>query len=856
MKCSSLMLVTALTSAAYAEIATLESLVVETPTVLSGVTNIYTSTTAPGSIAADLVLDGGSYVRLKGSTAASAKSDFFLAPDHRDVKLTIKGNSAFFAAYCNSTTPASWKNLGLDQANTSAERSYISVHVGQTNAPAASTGSAKIDISGPFKGYGANLPGGLWLERLHIEPSASGHDTGYIDILEIGEGSSPTIGSLYQSNDIPARIIFKGGAYTRSNRCYEGSELFHVPKGKKLVLKGENGADIWIRKIYQQAGLSNCRMAYRGSIRFEGMNIRLDSVGNNSNNYLPYFLGIYNSIEWAHTGDLILANATLLRMEKYSDGVVSHNALPSGAGTGGIVMGGMDTGDFKYSCLDLYGSVQHVNSVTSIYADDRMGVVSNSLAGTTGVLVFGKDDLDGVFNAVCSDNVELEKIGSGTLAVSNAVVKTLRVKGGTVRFATDAKLDSLTLGAGTEVVCDAVKLTCSDFNADRTAVVRCLNGGELVVEAGKPAAIGLSTLSTSQSFTKAGDGEMLLHSDGTAAPQSLRIKSGKAVLIGGGESTDKYWRFVMKGSKVAGEVRVGDLILHHKNVQTSSSGRDYCVNRGLTDAPEGTLPEDLEAGQVTVSPSVKWRIELPGSGHHYSSPSFLFDGLAHWMFNPTNCNFATSAPYDDPSRHVEVAFRLADNAKPAYSYSLYNNKWTMDQELTAWRLESSADGRTWFVASEVDDAVAPAYTSATASSTGFDFYNGGIPYRFTGGHLKGAAALPAGCEVQVDAGALLDLSLVDGETIFGALALPLAGGGTITHFSAAEAGTLNIIALGEALPDGDFVLSMDFGSCSNMENIANWKVLVDGVENGRLRVSYVDGAFKVRYRKGMVVGVR
>ena len=62
---------------------------ITTPTVFSGVTNVYTYATGSGTISADLTLENHAYVRLTGSMNQNAWTYLLIAPDENDVKIDI-----------------------------------------------------------------------------------------------------------------------------------------------------------------------------------------------------------------------------------------------------------------------------------------------------------------------------------------------------------------------------------------------------------------------------------------------------------------------------------------------------------------------------------------------------------------------------------------------------------------------------------------------------------------------------------------------------------------------------------------------------------------------------------------------
>ena len=95
-----------------------ETFVVSEATTLRSVTNVYTHTTLPARIDADLTLDSRSYLRFMGANTTGVavepvdtKPVINIGTTAADVTPTVKGNSPFAATYRNSTTPPAWVSM-------------------------------------------------------------------------------------------------------------------------------------------------------------------------------------------------------------------------------------------------------------------------------------------------------------------------------------------------------------------------------------------------------------------------------------------------------------------------------------------------------------------------------------------------------------------------------------------------------------------------------------------------------------------------------------------------------------------------------------------------------------------------
>ena len=335
------MVCAALAAAGYG-VVTNESMVITSPTVWSGVTNVYTAPVNVGSILADFTLQGRSYVRFMGANqtgvgtpSVDTNPRFYIATNANDVTVTVKGYSLFATTYRNSDGPAKWTALGIDPpGDRAAAPSRVRVRLGTAGGEPGSTGRAKLVVEDYTKdtGFGANVFGTFWAEWLFVESSVATNAPGMIDFLEIKSGAYADIACIYNKSPYPARILFNGGVLFRNNVCDHGTSL-SPETGHEIICQGVNGNPISLRKQFAEAKMSG---QLGGTVRMRGTDVRLHNEGAVPQwlggwNFRPWRLMRQDNIVWEITGDIHLTGNMWLRTE-------SDDVLPYGPGVGGLVV--------------------------------------------------------------------------------------------------------------------------------------------------------------------------------------------------------------------------------------------------------------------------------------------------------------------------------------------------------------------------------------------------------------------------------------------------------------------------------------------------------------------------------------
>ena len=426
---------------------------VSSPTTLLGVTNIVAKC-KDVNISSDLTLDDRTFLWLRGESEGSP-AYVNLAPTANDVTLTVQGNSGFFTAYrysMGSDASSEWGQTGIEPASekSTAPTPYYYVRMGVEGGAAASTGRARIVLKTNPK-FGSNAFSGFMAKYLSIETSVSpDSDSGMIDFLEIPADVIADIAQIHvKATAYPARILFKGGTLLRNNIMKDDNTRSPLApaSGATLVLQGVNGADIRLKGQYIQRHFT---ARNGGAVRFVGKDVRLVYTGNKpGSNFYACSLETNDKVTWEHTGDLRLEENFWLQMRH-------DDLLPWGPKTGSLSLGGntaVKESDaaagtaIPYCCLDLYGTRQHLNGVTSVNTGTWQGVVTNS-ATATGTLVLGDGDVSGTLNAKCTANVAVEKVGTGLLTVRSTTGESLTVSAGTATFS-DSTFANVTAAADT-----------------------------------------------------------------------------------------------------------------------------------------------------------------------------------------------------------------------------------------------------------------------------------------------------------------------------------------------------------------------------------------------------------------------
>ena len=776
---------------------------ITTSTVLTGVANRYEGKN--GAIRENLTLDGKSYVRILGGTS-SAPDTLALGPINLNAPnlnpvVTIKNGSGFYATYRNS------KNF-LDESNTDAKPSYLTVNVGENG------GAGKFVVQTRGATFGSNISElGLWLENLSVSANAtSGGDC--IDVLQIDADGWVDVCHFFNENDKPMRILFNGG-FLRNNYVNANNKpQFQPAAGKTIVCEGINGNIIDIKKAYYSSTLNGGM----GTLRFQGdCHVRFDDSGSvlpgpSGANRLPFLLdGKNGPIEWKQTGNLVI----------YKNGFLQcggDDLLPYTTDTGVIWLQ-------NNAILDLDGHSEKVRSLISFSSTACVtnAVANNKARSVTSTLVFGAGDTDGVFAAKCCDHVNVEKIGTGTLVVSNVTMEgVLTINSGTVKFVGKNTFAQPVVIKGGVIIPAEVEKSTDAIKTIRAANLPAISGSSAITYA-----------KTDATDMLAYAGPQLTGMDLTVAAGSLRFT---------GASADRWWRLVMLQTanvetnfcKSATGMEISAFSLFPSNIVTATyKGSKNHLNYGLVTNSSGTAwtsYADMSAGTCMSGLGETYRWDPTPSGRHWFGADALCTSSDADVY-------ASSGVSETSPRHI--IYRLAD-AKPAVSsYSICMTQWSRGSAPKKWRVESSADGVNWTVrdAHEAQwkdtSGMTPAEARIASEIPNFAFatsglYNNCVPYRFTQG--ASAAETLLGAKVRVAAGATLDTDyLPDANLSFAALTVDCAaGGGTITKFVPTADGALYLENIAMQDVCKGYVIPVKLKTVVDEATLLKWPVYVGG----------------------------
>lgn len=121
-----------------------------------------------------------------------------------------------------------------------------------------------------------------------------------------------------------------------------------------------------------------------------------------------------------------------------------NNVMPHGAGKGNLILNGIGGTTPVQAIVNLNGTTQTINGLSSTGASLADAIVQNALTGSTGTLIIGDGNATSTFGGVLRNNggtggtLAISKIGTGTLTLTNtnAFSGPTNVSGGTLALST------------------------------------------------------------------------------------------------------------------------------------------------------------------------------------------------------------------------------------------------------------------------------------------------------------------------------------------------------------------------------------------------------------------------------------
>lgn len=749
---------------------------------------------------------------------------------------------------------------------------------------------------------GGAAAGNVYFQTLTLATAAA-TTAARFEPLVIKGGSTVTPKKIYNKNSKPMQITFTNdvGVTTRPKlQPFYGAVLFNMTQaGGDIILQGCPRADIYISG-WSGAGfnmIATSATDRKACVRTEGdCNVEIQ-IGRS------WAMLNATNVVWGHAGDTIVNVTTY--SEKY---VVGANpakpyhclrtkvdrVLPSGPQTGILRLYSNYAG-YPLEC-DFYGTDQDLNGLVA--------GANVKFLSTNGVshVTFGKDDTDGVFGGDLSDvtgTVTYEKVGSGTLAISNLTVSALTVTGGTLTVVggTVNTIGTLAITNATLTIAPDAVLNVDNWvlGENVTYALPSVGASNVFASVSTPSVAGLK-------MVKRGDNFLTCPTPVDAAGMELVVEGG-VLRMGGEACTNDYWRFIAKKASI--EKRI--VTANDKSVEITlflgtlglwnPDGLPCVVSPAATnDAWLATalLPGHCSSANVFA----KWSNAIGKAyfgllGEKDKDPvltgasatppySFLdpyeknettnrYDGndeasrLRYWhsgmMFTNKVLNVADSGTWETITWRRHSSWRV-----PATSYSmqrLTNIGRASSPVVTDWELQSSPTGEdgTWVTMDERSGELP--WESNDPGSTGLNAgyyftYNNHKPYLFRS--RNGGWAFSTFGKVSVFKGATLELDDIPTENIaFNALEVDLtAGAGTITTFRPAANGTLYLVnPKASDRKDGvlkpTVTLPLTFGAIVDGGNLASWTVYVDGVRSKDSVVRVFDGQLVVKTPCGLVI---
>ncbi len=352
--------------------------------------------------------------------------------------------------------------------------------------------------------------------------------------------------------------------------------------------------------------------------------------------------------------------------------------------------------------------------------------------------------------------------------------------------------------------------------------------GHVVVEAGGTLDLRGFTAAATVSGIIESRGGTIVTDAGTRTENSVAVLGG-TLSRGPSAFGGKFFRVTVTGNGGAAQTSIAEFSLY-----AADGSR---VNQGSFARVSVDSPAALAANQVAL--------ETSGTVSNWENIDKVFDGDAGTKLYVDKLAPSAEAP-------VAFTFRLPDSAARVAGYgfttaadSAANDNYKRNP--TAWTVEGSFDGETWYVLDGQTAASAP-----RASQTA---YNDGVPYAVTAwGDPAEGEEYPFGEEgvVSVASGATLEFR--SEKLRIKHLAVDCdAGAGTITRFTPAENGTIDVRHADVEKLRAGFELPLTVGTVNRASLLKKWTVLVDGVADERLRVVYRAGALRIETRGGFLL---
>ena len=647
--------------------------------------------------------------------------------------------------------------------------------------------------------------------------------SGFIDLLKLGPG---TVDFKTMNNESAsrARILVKDAClgYTQ----HWGATMF---ASGAFRIEAYDGGTIRLGSRYSQRVINStaCSLAIDGG----GNDVAFCRVADNDNQ----FYTLNNGIEWHNVRNLCLT-------ERHPVVLKADNLLPYGPGFGGVLLD-----NFERNVLRIGNTVQHLNYFSSPLPLDKVSLQGEAQSK----VFFGEGDQDGFLKGRIGADVGVFKVGTGTFSITNAAqVGSFTVSNGTVRVAAEFNLAKLVVETGATLVIDGVTVEPSGSAVVNGALV-LLNGGKLKMSRTVENDERVVDFSAAGEWTKLGAANLILE-DPVFMPSNIHVKAGSLSFTAAGYACDLFkwnvtdWNNVGTFDTVNGAEHyrfyLGELAF------VESTGNRIGTH-AISSRDAGTIPGELGPGEAAFEAGT---VLASGSG----SVKSLFDDY-QWP------RVAVESPSTTNENGVTLYVRLPSDSAPV---SAINFKAVWGGCPKAWVLSGSVDGgETWKVLSDEEFVVDDYNVMSANQDKWFGTAESGVPLRFpfycadTGFTVPGVRNMPPVMRLEVSAGAVVDFTNVTGGQLVDALTLDVAeGGGIIKNVSFAESGTVFLKNLPSGTALRDLSVPMTLESAKNVDNLAGWRICVDGVMHNpeKYKAVYCSDGFLRITAVGMVIIVR
>ena len=333
--------------------------------------------------------------------------------------------------------------LGTKAVNSNDTRIYIGRNGGKGKITSdASTGTA------------------LKVQQLFVCKNAAVPASGYFDFLQLNKGAI-SFKNIFNNAAFVARLTTAGGVIGTD----QAWSAVLVNAGK-VRIESVNGANIKFGTTW--APLTIVSSSAELTLDANGKDVVFEFT---SGDRISSYTKTWNSsLHFEDVRDVRVSNATVMSL-------ANPDVIPYGEGFGILKV------ESWKGYVTIGTLTQHLNGlVDTLTANDFSSKGYYSVGGSDGAkLVFGAGDVDGVYRAWIAKSILVEKVGTGTLSVTNAAsgMGSLLVSEGKVAVNKDLSLDSLAVADGAEIELNGVVLAPATGFASLGGTVTLKNGAKL-----------------------------------------------------------------------------------------------------------------------------------------------------------------------------------------------------------------------------------------------------------------------------------------------------------------------------------------------------------------------------------------